>query len=169
MQLIKEKISEQKRIETKSCEIDFVTETDQQVEKLLIEGLSNQFPDHKFIGEETVSSGGQCNLTNAPTWIIDPIDGTMNFVHTFPHSCVSIGLFIDSLPQIGIIYNPMIEQLFTAIKGKGAYLNGRRIHVSGETKLSNALLMMENGTGRDPDRVKAVIENFKNLVPQVHG
>lgn len=140
-----------------------------QVEKLLIEGLSSQFPEHKFIGEETVSSGGQCNLTHAPTWIIDPIDGTMNFVHRFPHSCVSIALFIDSLPEIGIIYNPMLEQLFTAVKGKGAYLNGKKIQVSGETSLSNALLMVENGTSRDPERVKANFENHQIIVPIVHG
>lgn len=136
---------------------------------MLFDGLSSQFPDHKFIGEETVSAGGQCNLTNAPTWIIDPIDGTMNFVHSFPHSCISIALFMDSKPQIGIIYNPMVEQLFIAIKGKGAYLNGKKIHVSAETQLKNALLMMENGTSREPDKMKAVIENFQNLLPLVHG
>lgn len=158
-----------KRIETKSCEIDFVTETDQQVEKLLVDGLSSQFPDHKFIGEETVSAGGQCELTNAPTWIIDPIDGTMNFVHSFPHSCISIALFVDSEPQIGIIYNPLIEQLFIAIKGKGAYLNGKKIQVSGETQLKNSLLMMENGTSREAERMKAVVENLQNLIPIVHG
>lgn len=156
-------------IEVKSSEIDLVTETDQQVEKLLIDGLSKQFVDHKFIGEESVAGGSQCVLTDTPTWIIDPIDGTMNFVHSFPHSCISIALFVNQKPEIGIIYNPMLNQLFTARKGKGAYLNGKSIRVSGKTNFSDALIMMEFGTSRDPEKGKVVLENQKKLMPQVHG
>lgn len=136
---------------------------------MLIDGLSKAFPDHKFIGEETVSSGAQCDFTDAPTWIIDPVDGTMNFVHSFPHSCISIALFINKLPVIGIIYNPMLDQLFTARKGKGAYLNGQKITVSGTKALADALIMMEFGTSRDPERRKVILENQQNLMPQVHG
>ncbi|XP_030765538.1 inositol monophosphatase 1 [Sitophilus oryzae] len=169
-QLIKERISSRtKKVETKTGAIDFVTETDQDVERLLIDGLSKAFPDHKFIGEETVSSGAQCDFTDAPTWIIDPVDGTMNFVHSFPHSCISIALFINKLPVIGIIYNPMLDQLFTARKGKGAYLNGQKITVSGTKALADALIMMEFGTSRDPERRKVILENQQNLMPQVHG
>ncbi|KAJ8929002.1 hypothetical protein NQ314_018361 [Rhamnusium bicolor] len=169
-ELIQEKISSRNKfIEMKSNEIDLVTETDQQVEKLLIDGLSEEFPQHKFIGEESVSSGSQCCLTNVPTWIIDPIDGTMNFVHSFPHSCVSIALFINQKPEIGIIYNPMLNQLFTARRGKGAFLNGEPISVSGKTTLSDALIMMEFGTSRDPEKGTVVLENQKLLMPQVHG
>ncbi|XP_018578365.1 inositol monophosphatase 1 [Anoplophora glabripennis] len=169
-ELINEKISSRsKLIEVKSSEIDLVTETDQQVEKLLIDGLSNHFPEHKFIGEESVSGGSQSVLTDAPTWIIDPIDGTMNFVHSFPHSCVSIALFINQKPEIGIVYNPMLNQMFTARKGKGAFLNGKSIKVSGKTSLSDALIMMEFGTSRDPEKGRVVLENQKILMPQVHG
>nr|XP_023030186.1 inositol monophosphatase 1 isoform X1 [Leptinotarsa decemlineata] len=169
-ELINEKISSRnKSIEFKSSEIDLVTETDQAVEKLLIEGLSKQFPDHKFIGEESVSEGSQCILTDDPTWIIDPIDGTMNFVHSFPHSCISIALFIDKKPEIGVIYNPMLKQLFTARKGKGAFLNGKQIKVSNKTNLAEALLMFEFGTSRDPERRKVNLENQEILMPQVHG
>lgn len=160
---------ESKTIETKSGEIDLVTETDQEVEKLLINGLSKQFPDHKFIGEESVAAGSQCDLTDDPTWIIDPIDGTMNFVHTFPHCCISIGLFIDQNPQIGIVYNPTLEQLFTAIRGRGAYLNGKRIHVSEQTELSKAMLCFENGSNKEPEKLKALIENYQALLPVVHA
>ncbi|CAH0547888.1 unnamed protein product [Brassicogethes aeneus] len=167
--LINDKISKAKAIELKSSDIDLVTETDQQVEKLLIEGLTSQFPDHKFIGEESVADGAQCVLTDAPTWIIDPIDGTMNFVHSFPHSCISIALFIDQVPVIGVIYNPMLSQMFTARKGKGAFLNGKKISVSDKTNLSQALIMMEFGTSRDADKMKAVMENQQNLMPSVHG
>ncbi|XP_060535188.1 inositol monophosphatase 1 [Cylas formicarius] len=167
--LINDRIKQEKTIETKSSNIDFVTETDQEVEKLLIDTLTKHFPDHQFIGEETISSGAQCNLTDAPTWIIDPVDGTLNFVHSFPHSCISIALFIEKKPQIGIIYNPMFDQLFTARRGKGAFYNGVKIHVSNVNKLSDALLMMEFGTSRDPERRKVILENQEKLMPQVHG
>jgi myo-inositol-1(or 4)-monophosphatase len=168
--LILDKISvTNKTIEVKSSEIDLVTETDKQVENLLIKNLSEQFSDHLFIGEESVAGGSKCQLTNSPTWIIDPIDGTMNFVHHFPHSCISIALFIDKEPAIAIIYNPMIEQLFTAKKRDGAYLNGRKIQVSGETNINKALVMMEFGTSRDTEKMKVVAANQNLLMSQVHG
>ncbi|KAG5883505.1 hypothetical protein JTB14_013932 [Gonioctena quinquepunctata] len=169
-ELISVKVSERnKSVQKKSSEIDLVTETDQAVEKLLINGLSKQFPDHKFIGEESVSEGSQCVLTDDPTWIIDPIDGTMNFVHAFPHSCVSIALFINKKPEIAIIFNPVLKQLFSARKGKGAFLNGDPIKVSDKTSLENALLMLEFGTSRDPEKRKVIFENIQILMPQVHG
>ncbi|CAH1975603.1 unnamed protein product [Acanthoscelides obtectus] len=169
-EIVKEKISNRdKFIEKKSSDIDLVTETDQQVEKLLMDNLSKKFQGHKFIGEETVSGGGQCVLTDAPTWIIDPIDGTMNFVHSFPHSCISIALFVKQKPQIGIIYNPMLNQLFTARKGKGAFLNGKKITVSDKKHLSEALLMFELGTSREPEKQRVVSENQSVLMKQAHG
>lgn len=85
----------------------------------------------RFIGEETVSrSNFLPELTNAPTWIIDPIDGTTNFVHSFPYTCISIALAVNKELQIGIVYNPILEQLFTARKGHGAYLNEKPIKSS---------------------------------------
>lgn len=168
-QIIRELNYTPKTVDTKSCEVDLVTETDQRVEKLLIDGFSSQFPDHKFIGEESVASGESCVLTDDPTWIIDPIDGTMNFVHGFPHSCISIALFIDKAPAIGIIYNPVLEQMFTARKGKGAFLNDKVIKVSGQTEMSQALLMVEGGTSRDGEKMKFVSENMKKLTAIVQG
>nr|XP_008199777.1 PREDICTED: inositol monophosphatase 1 isoform X3 [Tribolium castaneum] len=168
-ELVLEKISLSKNVALKSSEIDLVTETDQQVEKLLIQNLGKDFPDHKFIGEESVAGGSQCTLTDSPTWIIDPIDGTMNFVHTFPHSCISIALFIEKRPEVAIIYNPMLDQLFTAKRGQGAYLNGKKIQVSKETDFKKALVMMEFGTSRDPEKMKAVMANQNILITQVHG
>lgn len=169
LQIICELNSTKKTVDTKSSDIDFVTETDQRIEKMLINTLITEFPNHRFIGEESVASGGNCTLTDAPTWIIDPIDGTLNFVHSFPHSCISIALFINSEPQIGIIYNPILEQLFTARKGKGAYLNGKPIQVSEQTQLSKALIMIEGGTSRDPAKMKSVMENMHILQPLVQG
>lgn len=169
-QLIKEATyNRNKVIQTKSSEIDLVTETDQSVEKLLISNLSKHFPEHKFIGEESVAAGSQCILTNSPTWIIDPIDGTMNFIHSFPHSCISIALFINQKPEIAIVYNPVLEQLFTAQKGKGAFLNGKGIKVSEKTSLADSLIMMEFGTSRDPEKAKIMLENQQKLLAEVQG
>ncbi|KOC67440.1 Inositol monophosphatase 1 [Habropoda laboriosa] len=154
---------------TKTCEVDLVTEWDQKVEKLLIDGISSKFPDHKFIGEEGSSLGNKVELTDAPTWIIDPIDGTMNFVHTLPHTCISIALVINKVTEIGVVYNPILEQLFSARRGQGAFLNGAPISVSGEKELRKALVMMEMGTSRDPEKMKVVLENANNLISQVHG
>ncbi|XP_049812988.1 inositol monophosphatase 2-like [Schistocerca nitens] len=167
--LVRDRIWKKKDIEFKSCEVDLVTETDKEVEKLLISGLSSHFPSHKFIGEEATAAGEKCVLTDDPTWIIDPVDGTMNFVHGFPNVCISIGLWKNKIAEIGIIYNPVLEQLFTARKGQGSYMNGTRIHASKETELSKALLLVEMGTSRDPEKLKVVLENVTELVPIVHG
>lgn len=146
-----------------------VTETDKQVEELLIKGLKEQFPDHKFIGEESSPDSKGINLTDDPTWIIDPIDGTLNFFHAFPHCCISIGLFVNGTPHMGIIYNPILEQLFTAKKGQGAFYNGKQIKTSGKTDLSDAIIMLENGTSRDPERYAALTTNQHTLIPLIHG
>lgn len=86
----------------------------------------------RFIGEEESSLGKTIELTDDPTWIIDPIDGTMNFVHGLPHTCIAIALLINKTTEIGVVYNPILEQLFTARKGFGAFLNGAPIQVSEE-------------------------------------
>ncbi|XP_011495514.1 PREDICTED: inositol monophosphatase 1-like [Ceratosolen solmsi marchali] len=168
--LIRENISRQKTVLIKSCDVDLVTETDQMVEKLLINGISAKFPNHKFIGEEnTAESNHRVELTDAPTWIIDPVDGTMNFVHAMPHTCISIALYINKRPEIGIVYNPVLEQFFSARRGEGAFYNGAQIRVSGEKDLNKALVMMELGTSRDSQKMKIVMENLKTLTPLVHG
>ena len=96
-QLIASRNSQRKTVVTKSSNIDLLTETDQQVEKMLMNGIRLEFPDHQFIGEEETSEGKKAELTNAPTWIIDPVDGTMNFVHSFPHSAISIALLVNKV------------------------------------------------------------------------
>lgn len=111
----------------------------------------------------------KCELTEAPTWIIDPVDGTLNFVHSFPHSCISIGLLIDRVAEIAIIYNPILKQLFTARRGKGAFYNNERIHVSGQKELSQALVMAEFGTSRDPKKFDITIENIKRIAQTCQG
>ncbi|XP_071528090.1 inositol monophosphatase 2 isoform X3 [Panulirus ornatus] len=167
--LVRDAIKKKKRIETKSSAVDLVTESDKAVEKLLISGLSSAFPDHKFIGEESVAAGGKCVLTDEPTWIIDPIDGTMNFVHSFPYTCISVGLWVKKEAEVGIVYNAVLEQMFTALKGQGAFLNNEKISVSGETELSQALIFSEIGSSLDPEKVDTVLTNITTLIPKVHG
>lgn len=158
-----------KVFEHKSSDIDLVTEIDKKVEETLINGLSNKFPDHKFIGEESVAGGAKCVLTDDPTWIIDPVDGTLNFIHGYPSSCISLGLVINKEAVAGIIYNPITNQLFTAKKGKGAFLNGRHIHVSQVKGVKDALVSFEMGTSRDEDKQKVVLENFKLIMSKAQG
>lgn len=85
---------------------------------------------HRFIGEESTAEGKKCELTDAPTWVIDPVDGTMNFVHGYPHYCISIALLHKKVAEIAIIYNPILNQYFKARKGQGAFLNDVKISTS---------------------------------------
>lgn len=124
---------------------------------------------HSFIGEESTSEGAKCELTDSPTWIIDPVDGTLNFVHSFPHSCISIALLVKKEAEIAIIYNPVLKQLFTARRGQGAFYNGDKMHVSDQKDLSQALVIAEFGTSRDQGKLDITIDNVRKLVQSTHG
>ncbi|RIB27162.1 hypothetical protein C2G38_2012214 [Gigaspora rosea] len=102
---------------------DLVTETDIKVEELIKSELQKNFPDHMYIGEETKAAGNHYEFTDKPTWIVDPVDGTSNFVQGFPFVAVSIGLYINKEPTVGVVFNPFLNELFTARKGHGAFLN----------------------------------------------
>lgn len=91
------------------------------MELLIASSLRNEYPTFDFIGEETYTPG--TSITNSPTFIVDPIDGTSNFVHGFPAVCVSIGLVVDKQPVIGVVYNPFLDELYTAVKGSGAFVH----------------------------------------------
>ena len=97
-----------------------MTETDQAVELMVSTKLRAAYPTYSFIGEETYAPGQ--TLTDAPTFIVDPIDGTTNFVHAFPAFCISLGFVVNKVPSVGVIYNPYRGDLYTAIKGHGAFL-----------------------------------------------
>lgn len=123
-----------KNVMVKSDFFDFVTVYDRQIEEQLTEGLSKAFPEARFIGEESLAETKELpELTDAPTWIIDPIDGTTNYIHRFPHCGISVALAVNKQLLVGIIYNPAANELYTSRKGHGAYLNGKRIQVSGAT------------------------------------
>ncbi|KAI4311925.1 hypothetical protein MLD38_036789 [Melastoma candidum] len=148
-----------KRVEHKGL-VDLVTETDKACEDLIFNYLKKHYPEHKFIGEETTAAGGNSELTDEPTWIVDPLDGTTNFVHGFPFVCISIGLTIRKIPIVGVVYNPIMNELFTGILGQGAHLNGNPIKVSSQSELVKSLLATEAGTKRD----KATLDETTNRI-----
>jgi myo-inositol-1(or 4)-monophosphatase len=139
--------------------------------------------------ESSKPSGNQYILTDAPTWIIDPLDGTMNFVHSLPWIAISVALFINKTPMIGIIYNPSSGDFFSAIRGQGAYLNGKRIRASGQqgmkfhpnfetfflnfrkfSDLSKALIAIDLMTFKIlPKREAVLLGNLHKLLGNIHG
>jgi myo-inositol-1(or 4)-monophosphatase len=117
---------------------DFVTEVDQASEAAIIEILLGAYPGHGILAEETGSEHGAKDSDYV--WIIDPLDGTTNFIHGFPFYCVSIALSIKGKIEHGVIYDPTRNDLFTATRGRGAFVNDRRLRVSKRTQLSDCLV-----------------------------
>jgi len=123
---------------TRKSENDYVTEADQRAEASIIESIRRSYPDHAFLAEE---SGESDNTGESDTmWIIDPIDGTTNFMHGIPHFCVSIACQVKGVVETAVIYDPAKDELFTAERGSGASVDGRRMRVSKNIKLREAIL-----------------------------
>lgn len=137
-------------------EKNLVTEVDKESERLIVEHLLSCFPDHDIIAEE----GDYLQSDSPYRWIIDPVDGTTNYAHGYPWFCTSIALQVKGEMLAGVIYNPVYDELFTATKGGGAYLNGKRLSVSTRTPLNNALL----GTGFPYDCATDPANNFANFI-----
>ncbi|XP_064642645.1 inositol monophosphatase 1-like isoform X2 [Lineus longissimus] len=167
--VIKEAFKKEKRIEVKGSAIDLVTETDQNVEKMVISTIKENFPTHCFIGEESTAAGVKNELTDDPTWIIDPIDGTTNFVHTFPYTCISIGLLVNKKPVIGLVYSPVQNEMYTAQAGKGAFCNDERIYVSSCKDLQLALILTDHGYSNDPTIVDIEYKNMRLVKSHSRG
>ncbi|MCG6157182.1 inositol monophosphatase family protein [Rubinisphaera margarita] len=127
---------------------NLVTEADFAAEKAIHETLSEAFPDHGYLGEEGLSENAS---TADYVWIIDPLDGTGNYVHGFPYYCVSIGLQYQGRMVVGVIYDPTRDELFTAAEGCGAWKNGKRLQVSGTTQLSQAMCVASLPVAGDPN------------------
>ncbi|MGH9715202.1 MAG: inositol monophosphatase family protein [Candidatus Acidiferrales bacterium] len=118
-------------------EVDLVTESDHRSEELVVSRLRERFPDHAIVAEE-----GSCkDVVGAQyCWHVDPLDGTTNFAHGYPCFAVSLGLLEDGEPIVGVVLNPVYDELFTAARGEGAFLNNRPIHVSAVKSLSQSLV-----------------------------
>jgi myo-inositol-1(or 4)-monophosphatase len=126
---------------------DLVTEADHASQQAIHDYLARRFPDHRFIGEEGEAAKTRPSVNDPPTWIVDPLDGTTNYVHDCPAYCVSIGLVAGGAPVVGVVYDPRQQEMFAAAKGMGAYLGDKRLQVSATDSLANALL----ATGFAPD------------------
>ncbi|KAJ8770547.1 hypothetical protein K2173_018038 [Erythroxylum novogranatense] len=166
--MIRKGFYQTKHVEHKG-QVDLVTETDKACEDLVFNLLKERHPTHKFIGEETTAANGITELTDEPTWIVDPLDGTTNFVHGFPFACIPIGLTIGKIPKVGVVYNPIMEELFTGIHGKGAFLNGNPIKVSSQAELVKSLLVTGVGTKRDKSTVDAITNRINSLLFKVRS
>jgi len=117
-------------------EIDIVTEGDRQAEGIIVGMISARYPEHAILAEESPARQGGASCR----WIIDPLDGTTNYAHGYPVFCVSIALEVAGERVLGVVYNPMLDEMFVAEKGRGAFLNGRRIRVSATAAMSRSLL-----------------------------
>lgn len=124
-------------IHTKSTALDLVTDTDRKVEKFITAELKKRFPEYGIYGEET----GKEHADREYCFVIDPIDGTASFIHGLPNWCVSIGLTRRGRSVAGVIYQPVTGDLYYAEEGKGSYVNGIRMHVTGREKLSDCILV----------------------------
>uniref|UniRef100_A0A8C4MSB5 Inositol-1-monophosphatase n=1 Tax=Equus asinus TaxID=9793 RepID=A0A8C4MSB5_EQUAS len=129
-EVVRDALKNEMNVMIKSSPADLVTSTDQKVEKMLISSIKEKYPSHSFIGEESVAAGEKSVLTDNPTWIIDPIDGTTNFVHRFPFVAVSIGFVVNKKMEFGVVYSCVEDKMYTGRKGKGAFCNGQKLQVS---------------------------------------
>ncbi|MED3844389.1 inositol monophosphatase family protein [Geobacillus stearothermophilus] len=121
-QRIRASFAEPLTVETKENRNDLVTNVDRGIEQFFAEHIRRQFPGHRLLGEE--GFGDELAALDGVVWVIDPIDGTMNFVHQRRHFAVSVGIFEDGVGQLGYVYDVVFDELYTAQKGKGLFLNG---------------------------------------------
>ncbi len=145
---------------------DFVSEVDRAAEAAIVETVLASYPDHGILAEEGTSAGK--NEQAAYVWIIDPLDGTTNFLHGFPQYCVSIALAHKNVVQQAVIFDPVRNDLFTATRGRGAYLNDRRIRVSRRVHLRDCLI----GTGfpfRDGRYLDSYLLMMKEMITHTAG
>lgn len=172
---MKSKLGLAEHVQIKTNEHDLVTEVDKGTETLIRKLIQTYFPTHSILGEEGVAPGAEASARAVESvmdaeyvWVIDPIDGTTNFVHGLPFYSVSIALAHRGEVIVGVVYDPSRDELFVAEKDKGAYLRGRRITVSQEDRLADSLI----GTGFPADREKALpraLTQLSAVAPRVRN
>jgi myo-inositol-1(or 4)-monophosphatase len=148
-------------VQEKGLAGDLVTEADRKAESLILDVLERHCPHHAILAEE---SGYQGEQQSTYLWAIDPLDGTTNYAHSYPISCVSVGLMVEGVPQLGAIYNPFRRELFRAAKGLGATLNRRPIQVSASPSLAKSLLV----SGFAYDRRETLDNNYAEFCHLTH-
>jgi myo-inositol-1(or 4)-monophosphatase len=162
--LLKSRVGKIKSVDYKSA-YNIVTDVDKASEDLIVKTIKATYPEDGFLCEE---SGEELSRASRRRWIVDPLDGTTNYAHSYPFFAVSIGVEEDGLITLGVVYNPMADEMFVAERGGGAYLNGEKLTVSRENSLENSLL----ATGFPPDTLNNMhnnLESFKYLTSHCHG
>ncbi|MEM7097802.1 MAG: inositol monophosphatase family protein [Pseudomonadota bacterium] len=151
---------DERKISAKSTN-DFVSDVDQRAEQIIIEMISTTYPDHGFLAEES----GETSKDSDFTWIIDPLDGTLNFLQAIPHFSVSIAVMKGKHLEHGVIVDPIRNEEFVASRGYGAQLNGKRIRVTSKTKIAECVL----GTGIPPTSVGTRLDDYMDMFKQFTG
>jgi myo-inositol-1(or 4)-monophosphatase len=161
--LIRESWQQPKEIDYKGA-IDLVTSVDRESERRIVAALHGRFPGHSILAEEATNLAG----ADGYRWIIDPLDGTTNFAHGYPHFCVSIALECDGEIIVGLVYDPLRRECFRAVRGQGASLNGNVIRTSGSTELDRSLLATGFPYDRR-DKADYYLAFFKGFMLQSQG
>lgn len=139
----------------KKGEVNLVTEMDLKAERMIHSAIEKKYPSHSILAEEETDVHHDSQFR----WIVDPLDGTTNYAHRFPVWCVSMALEQEGEISVGVIYNPILDEMFHAVKGEGAFCNKRQIRVSDETELSEAVL----ATGFPYDIRESNVDNLDNF------
>jgi myo-inositol-1(or 4)-monophosphatase len=140
--LIKKSFEKELIVEYKSNPNDLVTEIDKEVELFFKNEIAKQFPQHYILGEE--GTGNDLKTLDGIVWIIDPIDGTTNFVHQQRHFAISVGIYENGVGMVGLVYDVMADEFFSAVKGQGAFLNGQKLPMLKEAKVEDALIAVNS-------------------------
>ncbi|KAJ3594498.1 hypothetical protein NHX12_003805 [Muraenolepis orangiensis] len=168
--LVRDAVQKDMKVMLKSSSVDLVTQTDQKVENLIIQSVTEKFPTHCFIGEESVAAGEACLLTDQPTWIVDPVDGTTNFVHGYPFVAVSIGFTVNKQLEFGVVYSCLEDKMYTGRKGRGSFCNGLSLQVSSQKDITQSMVATEFGSNRDPEVVDKIFCSMRRILClPVHG
>jgi len=162
---LRSKMHEPLVIETKSDANDLVTEMDQETERFFAEHIRQTYPDHRVMGEE--GFGDNIENLDGTVWIVDPIDGTMNFVHQKQNFAISVGIFQDGVGVIGLIYDVMADSLYHAIKGQGAYKNAEKLDQLKPVQLDSSILCLNSFWAIENKRVEE--DGTQALVRKVRG
>lgn len=152
-------------LKTGNRKVDIVTEVDRNVETLIRNSLKERYPGYGFVGEESYVAGQK--LPDGPTFVVDPIDGTTNFVHGFPYSCTSVGMCIDGEPVIGVVHNPHLNLMVSASKGTGVRVNGERMRPHsqpGPLSLNKSVVAMQPGSAREGPNFDAKMRTYERLL-----